>query len=39
MSMIAELTFFRYPSQADEAGHFCTSSQVLKELDEEIQHI
>jgi hypothetical protein len=30
--------FLGYPSQANEAGHFCTLSQVHEELDEEIQH-
>jgi hypothetical protein len=38
MSMMVELTFFRYPSQANEAGHLHTSSQVYKGHDEEIQH-
>jgi hypothetical protein len=30
MSMIEELTFFKYPSQANEARYICTSSQVHK---------
>jgi hypothetical protein len=33
--MMGELTFFlRYPIQANEAGHFCTSSQLHEGLDE-----
>jgi hypothetical protein len=36
MSMMGELTFFRYPSQVNKAGHFCTSSQVHEGLDEKI---
>jgi hypothetical protein len=30
--------FLSYPSQANEAGHLRTLSQVHKELDEEIQY-
>jgi hypothetical protein len=30
--------FLRYPSQANEAGDVCTSSQVHEGFDEEIQH-
>jgi hypothetical protein len=39
MSMMGELTFFlRYPSQSNEVGDVCTSSQVHEGFDEEIQH-
>jgi hypothetical protein len=30
--------FLRYPSEANEAGHFRTSSKVHEELDKKIQH-
>jgi hypothetical protein len=30
--------FLKYPSQANKASHFHTSSQLPEELDEEIQH-
>jgi hypothetical protein len=29
MSMMEGLTFFRYPSQANEAGHFCTLLSLI----------
>jgi hypothetical protein len=38
ISMMGELTFFRYPSQANEARCLRTSSQVHKGLNEEVQH-
>jgi hypothetical protein len=38
MSMIRELTFFRYPSQANEARCLRTSSQVHKGPNEEVQY-
>jgi hypothetical protein len=38
MSMMGELTFFRYPNQANEAGYIRTSSQVHEEPDEKVQH-
>jgi hypothetical protein len=39
MSMMGELTIsLRYPSQANEAGHICTLSQVHEGLDQEVCH-
>jgi hypothetical protein len=38
MPMMGELTFFRYPSQANKEGHIYTSSQVHEGLDQEVCH-
>jgi hypothetical protein len=38
MSMMRELTFFRYSSEANDARHLRTSSQVHERPDEEVQH-
>jgi hypothetical protein len=38
MSMMGELIFFRYPSQANEARYFRISSQVHEGPVEEVQH-
>jgi hypothetical protein len=38
ISMMGELTFFRYPSQANEARYHHTSRQVHEGHNEEVQH-
>jgi hypothetical protein len=38
MSMMGELTFFWYPSEANEARYLCASSQVNEGPNEEVQH-
>jgi hypothetical protein len=38
MSMMGELTFFRYSSEENEGRHLHTSSQVHERFDEEVQH-
>jgi hypothetical protein len=38
MSMMGELTFFRYPSEANEARYLRASSQVHEGPNEEVQH-
>jgi hypothetical protein len=38
MSMMGELTFFRYPSEPNEARYIRASSQVHEGPNEEVQH-
>jgi hypothetical protein len=38
MSMMGELTFFRYPSEANDARYLRASSQVHEGHNEEVQH-
>jgi hypothetical protein len=38
MSMMGELTFFRYPSQVNKARYLRTSGQVHEGPGEEVQH-
>jgi hypothetical protein len=38
MSIMRELTFFRYSSQANKGRHLHTSSQVHERFDEEVQY-
>jgi hypothetical protein len=38
MSMMGELTFFRYPSEANEARYLRASNQVHEGTNEEVQH-
>jgi hypothetical protein len=38
MSMMGELTFFRYPSEANEARYLRASSQVHEGPNEKVQH-
>jgi hypothetical protein len=38
ISMMEELTFFRYPSEANEVRYLCASSQVHEGPNKEVQH-